>query len=127
MSIAAYRRTLTGSQITDGLLDAARKLGYLAVHLAETRKTEPGFPDVVIVGHGRAFFWEAKSKGEQLRSETIAPRSGRRLPSQREWLDAFSVLGLRVTAGVVRAEPEELGEWSYDEALNALLEGREGA
>lgn len=125
MSIAAYRRQLTGSQITDGLIDAARKLGYLAVHMAETRKTEPGFPDVVIVGHGRAFFWECKSRNEQLRPATVAPTSGRRLPGQQEWLDAFSVLGLRVTAGVVRAEPEEFGEWSYDEALNALLEGRE--
>lgn len=126
MTFAASRRQLTGTQITDGLVDAARKLGYLAVHLAETRKTEPGFPDVVAVGHGRAFFWECKSRNEQLRPATVAPKSGRWLPGQQEWLAAFAALGLRVTAGVVRAEPEDPGDWSYDEALDAMLEGREG-
>jgi hypothetical protein len=122
MTVAA--RPLTGSQITDALVDAARKFGYIAAHLTEARKTEPGFPDVVCVGFGRAFFWECKSRGEKLRPATVAPRSGRRLPGQREWIDAFAGLGLTVTAGVVRAEPEEDGDWSYDEALDAMLEGR---
>jgi hypothetical protein len=118
--------TLTGTQIQHGLTDAARQLGYLVVHDPQSQRTEPGFPDLVIAGFGRVFAFECKSAREKLRPATVAPKTGRVLPGQRDWLDAFC-LAAGVTAVVVRALPEGEDELSYDEALGLLNEWRMAA
>lgn len=115
-------RRLTGTQIQDGLTEAARRLGYLVFHDPQSQRTEPGFPDLVVVGFGRIFALECKSRGERLRPATVAPKSGRVLPGQRDWLDAFCAAA-GVTATVVRGEPEGDDELSYDDALILLRDG----
>lgn len=114
---------LTGTQVMDGLTDAARRLGYLVYHAPRSEKSEPGFPDLVIAGFGRVYALECKSRGEPLRSATVAPRTGRVLPGQDDWLAAFCAVA-GITATVVRGEPEADGELSYNEALKMLSEGR---
>lgn len=79
------RRRLTGTQIEEGLTDAARKIGYLVFHDNDSRGNERGFPDLLIAGYGAIFAFECKSVGESLRppSET---RKGRAIPGQADWL-----------------------------------------
>lgn len=115
---------LTGTQVVDGLIDAARKLGGLAFHDPMSRMAEPGFPDLIIVVGRDLFALEAKSKGEQLRPATVAPKTERLLPGQEDWLRGFAGIA-RVTTGVVRDRVERDGEWSYDEVLE-LLKGARG-
>lgn len=121
--MTATARRLTGTQIQDALIDAARTLGFLVFHDPNSQRTEPGFPDLVIAGYRQLYAFECKSPGEPLRPATIARRTGRILPGQADWLAAFcAVTG--ITATVVRGEPEGDDELSYDEALALLAEGR---
>jgi hypothetical protein len=82
---------MTGTEIQDGLMDAARRLGYLVLHIREARRTEPGWPDLLIVGYGIALAVECKSRNEKLRprSET---QKGRELPGQLDWLHALEAV-----------------------------------
>jgi hypothetical protein len=127
----ATRPLLTGTQVQDGIIDAARKLGYLATHFREMRATEPGWPDVVVVGFGKLCLWECKSRHEPLVAARVAPRSGRLLPGQADWIDAFRQFGVWVgtdthlSVGVVRDVPESDDEWGYDEAVAELRDWRE--
>ena len=57
---------------------AARQLGYLVYHTWTSIRSEPGFPDVVMVKDGRLIIAELKRDGR----EPEIP--------QRRWLDAFS-------------------------------------
>jgi hypothetical protein len=82
---------MTGTEIQDGLMDAARRLGYLVLHIREARRTEPGWPDLLIVGYGIALAVECKSRNEKLRprSET---QKGRELPGQLDWLQELEAV-----------------------------------
>lgn len=118
------RRLLTGTQVQNGIIDCARSLGYYAFHDPNSQRAEPGFPDLMIVGYGALLALEAKSRGERLRPPTFAPRSGRVMPGQREWLDQFAHVST-VVAGVVRERPED-GELGYDDVLAYLASRRDG-
>lgn len=67
------------------------ELGY---HTHDSRRSEPGFPDLVLVSsrHGRILFRELKTD------------KGRVSPDQRKWIDGLTAAG--ADAGVWR--PEDL-------------------
>ena len=56
---------------------AAHLYGYLTYHTYDSKRSEPGFPDLVIVGHGKLFMWELKSQDGVLTTAQI------------RWLDAL--------------------------------------
>lgn len=56
----------------------ARSHGWLVYHTHDSRRSEPGFPDLVMVRDDEVIFVELKSE------------TGRVSPSQRKWLDALS-------------------------------------
>jgi VRR-NUC domain len=66
------------------VLEAARACGWLAYHTHNSRRSAPGFPDVVAVRGGRVLFVELKAEG------------GRLSEAQAEWLAALGGAGADV-------------------------------
>lgn len=88
------------------VLDAARLLGWLCYHTHDSRRSEPGFPDLVCVKDTEMLFVELKSERGKVR------------PEQERWLDALgNVAGLTV----ILARPDD---W---EEVEAVLKGASDA
>lgn len=51
------------------VLDLARLCGWRAYHAFDSRRSEPGFPDVVLVRGDRLIFAELKSRNGRVRAE----------------------------------------------------------
>lgn len=71
---------MTEQELQDLVIMACRRMGLLYYHTHDSRRSEPGFPDLVIVGLSGILFRELKS------------RQGQLTPEQRRW-------GSRITAG----------------------------
>jgi len=107
---------MTETELQNGLIDAARRLGFLCFHATDARRSEPGFPDLVIVGHGRVLVCECKTQKGKLRGQAVTKR-GRVLPGQQDWLNAFDKAGAYTTVVRPEATRDAIG---YDEALKII-------
>jgi hypothetical protein len=118
MTARAARTTeaMTERQLQDCIVQAARVLGYLVHHQPDSRRSEPGYPDLTIVHPetGALLVIECKTARGRLRGPSVAKKSGRVLPGQAEWIAAF----LRAGAGAVIARPADL-----DDVIEALKQG----
>lgn len=74
---------LLEKQIQSAIVDIARLLGWRVYHTFDSRKSEAGFPDLVLV-RDRVIYAEVKRSGQK-------PR-----PSQVDWLNALSRAGAEV-------------------------------
>ena len=70
------------------VLDFARLQGWLAAHTKDSRRSEPGCYDGVLVRPPRFLVVELKREGAQLRKGHLSPHTGRWLPGQVEWAEA---------------------------------------
>ena len=77
------------------IIDLARQLGWLVYHCRDSRGSQPGFPDLILLKGKKLIVWECKSL------------KGRTTPSQQEWLDAFWC------AGVTEAHVIHPPAWEY--------------
>lgn len=88
--------------LQDAVLELAKRLGWLAYHTHDSRRSQAGFPDLVLV-HSRPprlLFVELKRQRGQLRA------------TQKIWLNALAAAGVRTAtwrpgdllAGTIRAE-----------------------
>jgi hypothetical protein len=70
------------AQLQASIVEAARYLGYRHYHTTDSRKSQPGFPDLVLVHRttGRVIFAELKSE------------TGRVTDAQQEWLTLLGKL-----------------------------------
>lgn len=98
----AAHRALVASQMTEKSLQAqvittARTAGWLVYHTHDSRRSQPGFPDLVLVHPRRQLVLYRELKTER----------GRVRPEQRQWLTALAEAG--ADAGVWRPS-DWLGE-----------------
>ena len=73
---------MTESELQANIRELAKLLGWLTYHTHDSRRSEPGFPDLVLVGHGRMLVRELKDA------------RGRVSDEQRDWLEAFDRAGV---------------------------------
>ena len=78
------------------VITTARYRGWEAHHHHDSRRSEPGWPDLVLIGHRRALFVELKTN------------TGRLAPVQIEWLTALHTAGCEVAVWRPRDLPAVL-------------------
>ena len=93
------------NQFQQKVLDLCKWLGLKAYHTFDSRRSEPGFPDLVIVGKRGIIFAELKST------------TGKVSLAQTEWLESIALAG--GTAAIWRPE-----DWSMIQARLQELSGR---
>lgn len=87
-------------QFQDWVIARARELGWRKIyHTYDSRRSVPGFPDLVLVNvtAGRIMFRELKTM------------TGRVSPEQREWINDLLAVGM------------DVGIWRPDDVANGLI------
>jgi hypothetical protein len=100
--VSTLNAVMTERQLQDAIVEAATRLGWLPYHTYDSRRSEAGFPDLVLVRDGVILVYELKTE------------TGRMRPMQREWLDALDGATVQ-TSRVIR--PSDL-----DDVLRELQE-----
>lgn len=77
---------MTEDQFQSTLIEAARLLGWLAYHTHDSRRSEPGFPDLVLVHPKRRRLVFAELKSER----------GTVKPAQLRWHEALIAAGQEI-------------------------------
>jgi hypothetical protein len=103
MEAPHYVREMSERQFQDLLVETAITLGYVTYHTHDSRRSDPGFPDLVCVKPGRpVLFVEVKAeKGrvspiQQLWVDTINEASGDAMAlviRPRDWMVFLELLG----------------------------------
>lgn len=69
--------TISEKEFQQQVVDAARRLGWRCFHTYDSRRSEPGFPDLLCVRDGELIVAELKSE------------RGRLSPAQQRWIAGF--------------------------------------
>ncbi|WP_163275352.1 VRR-NUC domain-containing protein [Cellulomonas iranensis] len=83
---------MTEAVLQSRVLDLARALGWLAYHTHDSRRSQPGFPDLVLVHVAPASSSAPPAVGRVLFRELKTERGVLR-PAQRTWLDTLMRAG----------------------------------
>jgi hypothetical protein len=76
---------ISEKQLQEAVIELAEWLGWLSYHTYDSRRSQPGFPDLILVRRDRCIAVELKSE------------RGKVTADQQTWLDALA------TAGIVTA------------------------
>ncbi|QDH85747.1 VRR-NUC domain-containing protein [Brevibacterium phage AGM7] len=87
MKIQDYRslqaKAMSERQLQDQIIELAKRMGLIVYHTHNSRRSEPGFPDIVLVHpKQRRVMWR------ELKSET-----GTTTPEQKVWISTLSLVG----------------------------------
>ena len=81
---------MTEAEHLEQVKAVALTCGWRLYHTFDSRRSAAGFPDLVLVRPPRVIFAELKSeKGRLDTRQRYSPRTGRALPNQKDWKDAF--------------------------------------
>lgn len=101
MRVEEFRRlqaqSMSEAQFQSHVVALAHRLGWLVYHTHDSRRSEPGFPDLVLV-RGRTLFRELKTS------------SGVLSKAQRVWLDRLESSG------------SDAGVWRPADLMSGLIE-----
>lgn len=105
---------MTERQLQDQIVRMAKVQGWLCYHTYDSRRSAPGFPDLVLVHPDRS--------GAPIIFAELKTEKGRVKPEQQAWIDAIQermglLIGDYVIADVFR--PSDM------DYVQALLEGRD--
>lgn len=78
----AYKQTITEKQVQEAIVKAARLHNWHCYHTFDSRRSEPGFPDLVLIRGDRCLVAEIKGP------------KGHVSPAQATWIDAFQKAGI---------------------------------
>lgn len=96
-------KRMSEKELLDNVRQAAKQFGWLAYHTHRSDRSEPGFPDLVLV------------KGTHLLVAELKREDGRTTPAQDEWLNAFRGVTHRPDAVVWRPR-----HWVSRDIINTL-------
>lgn len=88
------------AQVQQTIVDDARLLGYLVYHTYDSRRSEPGFPDLWIVGYGHLLVLELKTA------------RGKVTDAQQRWISQLVAAG--VDARIYRTQEWRTLELHYE-------------
>ncbi|MYA99280.1 VRR-NUC domain-containing protein [Candidatus Poribacteria bacterium] len=71
----------TETQFHAEVVAMAKMMGYLVYHTYDSRRSEPGFPDLVLVGRDRILYRELKTE------------TGKLSPAQKNWGEQLQASG----------------------------------
>lgn len=77
-------------ELTRSIISVARDAGWLVSHAYNSRKSEPGLPDLIMVKPPRVIFAEIKTEKGRLSTGRMNKANTRWLPGQDDWLEALS-------------------------------------
>lgn len=97
---------MTEAELLEQVRDACRALRLRAYHTHDSRRSEPGFPDLVIVGPRGILYRELKTQ------------KGRVRPDQADWI--FDLTRARQNAGLWR--PTDLLNGTILDQLRTITE-----
>ena len=87
-ALRAYQRQETEAEFQQKVIQLARLQGWLVHHHQDSRRSEPGFYDLVLVRPPRFLVVELKREGGTFRKAQLSPKTVRLLPGQRKWAEA---------------------------------------
>lgn len=87
MKIQDYRslqaKAMSEAQLQDQVVELAKRMGFISYHTFDSRRSAPGFPDLVLVHpKQRRILWR------ELKSETGTPT-----PEQKVWISTLLLVG----------------------------------
>ena len=91
---------MTEAELQSAILEVARWNGWKVYHTHNSRRSQPGFPDLILIRDGTMLAWELKSD------------TGRVTAEQWDWIHAF--------AGVTEVGSQVIYPDDYDDAINLL-------
>ena len=77
---------MTETQLQDAIIGAAQRLGWLAYHTHDSRRSQAGYPDLHLVHEGRRL-----SILRELKSQ-----KGTVSPAQKDWIRGLTAAGVDV-------------------------------
>ena len=80
---------MSEADLQRSIIIAAREFQWLAYATYRSMRSEPGFPDLVLVRPPRVMFLELKTAKGRLRKGHLNKAGSRWLPGQDEWGEAF--------------------------------------
>lgn len=112
---ATLDAAITEGELQQAIIDLARVLGLLIYHPYDSRRSEPGYPDLTIVGAQTIVYAELKSETGKLR------------PEQREWREAIERVAQRPRKSYHSAieyhlwRPAQWSDGTIEETLRRLV------
>ena len=94
---------MTEKQFQTWVVSIAKLNGWLVYHTYDSRRSEPGFPDLVMVRGGQVIFAELKTEHGKLK------------PKQKQWIMRLARVG---------SVEVEIWRPQYEKGILAMLEGK---
>lgn len=96
-------KRMTEKELLDNVRSAAKQFGWMVYHTHRSDRSEPGFPDLMLI------------KGTHLLAVELKTETGRTTPAQDAWLDAFRGVTHRPDALIWRPR-----HWVSRDIVNTL-------